>query len=177
MTRMFVRSLFLGVSLCLTTVALCSDIIGIRVSLGYHSTSKFRLRDDRIKAMSGPEVSADFPLFKLPGLQLFATPSVMFGGQLLHGSDIDGTIYRFMVTGRQTVNKDGLFAGLSAGVAHSVSRGLNEFKSADGFISAISLGMPLKFKILGISPNIEGRYYFSSEDQFRGITIGLSASF
>ncbi|MBC8063290.1 MAG: hypothetical protein H7Y17_00545, partial [Chlorobia bacterium] len=57
------------------------------------------------------------------------------------------------------------------------SRGTNEFRSANGFVGSIALGTPLKFKFLGISPNLEGKYYFSSQDQFRGFTIGLSASF
>lgn len=178
MTRKFskpilVTSLFIACA----SLSQASDIIGIRVKLGYHVTNSFELKNGNSGHLEGPEVGIDFPLQKLPGVQIYASPSVMFGGKLKHGGDVDGTIYRFMLSARQTLTKEGVFGSVSAGVAHSISRGLNEFKDSDAFLSGITIGTPLKFKFLGISPNLEGSYYFSSKDQFRGFTIGVSASF
>lgn len=174
---MFSRTAFVG-SLALATVfAAASDTIGVRLKVGYHFTQNFELRNGSSGNLEGPEVAADFPLAKYPGFQLYITPSVMFGGKLTHGSDVDGTIYRFMVTARQTLTREGLYGGISVGAAHSESRGLNEFKDQNGFVTAVSLGTPLKFKFLGLSPSLEGSYYFSSKDQFRGFTIGFAASF
>lgn len=174
---MFLRTIALSALGMGAVVANATDVIGVRLNVGYHWTSDFRLKDDSKKSMSGPEIGADFPLTKLPGIQLFASPSIVFGGQLLSGSDVDGQIYRFMLTARQNLSKEGLYGSVSAGVAHSMSRGGNEFRSASGFVGSAMIGSPLKFKILGITPNVEGRYYFSSEDQFRGFSIGLSANF
>ncbi len=157
--------------------ACADDVIGIRLKVGYHVTQNFELKDHSNGHLEGPEVAADFPLAKYPGIQLYVTPSVMFGGKLTHGSDVDGTIYRFMLTAHQALTKDGFYGAVSAGVAHSETRGLNEFKDQNGFVTALTLGTPLKFKVLGITPSIEGSYYFSSRDQFRGFTIGIAASF
>jgi hypothetical protein len=174
---MFTRFFTLAAIGTAASFAAASDVIGIRVNLGYHWSQNFKLRDGGKGNLEGPEVGVDFPIQNLAGIQLYASPSIVFGGKLVHGSDIDGQIYRFMVSARKTLNRDGFFGSLSLGAAHTESRGLNEFKSADGFIGAVGLGSPLKFKILGVSPNFEGRYYFSSKDQLRGFTIGLSASF
>ncbi len=174
---MLFRTLVFSALATSAVAAVAQDLIGIRVNLGYHFTQKFRLKNDSKKSMSGPEIGVDFPLAKVPGFQLYASPSVVLGGQLFSGSDVDGQIYRFMVTGRQTLNRDGLFGAVSLGAAHSEPRGGNEFRSASGFVGAATIGTPLKFKILGITPNVEGRYFFSSKDQFRGFTIGVSANF
>jgi|GEM_PF-1731413 len=178
MTRTFLRTV-LACSLAGAAIAAHADgdAIGIRLKVGYHVTQSFELRDHSSGHLEGPEISADFPLSKVPGLQFFVTPSVMFGGQLTHGHDVDGTIYRFMLTARETISKDGLYGAVAAGAAHSESRGLNEFKDQNGFVSSVTVGMPLKFKILGVTPSLEGSYYISGQDQFRGFSITLSASF
>jgi len=174
---MFFRTALVGSLATATVFAAASDTIGVRLKLGYHVSQTFELKNGSHGHLEGPEVAADFPLGRFPGLQLYATPSVMFGGKLTHGKDIDGTIYRFMVTARQTLTRDGLYGAFSLGAAHSESRGLNQFRDENGFVTAVSLGTPLKFKVLGISPSLEGGYYFSSKDQFRGFTIGIAASF
>ena len=177
MTRKFIYSLATLAALSIAADSRASDIIGIRVKLGYHFSNSFELKNGNGGSMQGPDIGLDFPMFKFPGVQLYASPSVMLGGKLSHGGDIDGQIYRFMLSARQTLTKEGIFGSVGAGVAHSQSRGKNEFRSETGFLSNITLGVPLKFKFLGITPNFEGSYYFSSQDQFRGFTIGLSASF
>jgi hypothetical protein len=177
MTRKFVYSLACFGLLSFAAVSEASDIIGIRVKLGYHFTNSFELKNGNGGSMQGPDIGVDFPMFKFPSIQIYASPSVMLGGKLSHGGDIDGQIYRFMISARQTLTKVGIFGAVGAGVAHSQSRGKNEFRSQNGFLTNITLGVPLKFNFLGITPNFEGSYYFSSQDQFRGFTIGLSASF
>ena len=174
---MFIKPLIAVASLAAVSAANASDVIGVRLKIGYHWTNSFELKNGGSSQLEGPEIGLDFPIQKLPGFTIYVSPSVMLGGKLTHGGDIDGTIYRFMLSTRQTISKDGWFAGVSAGVAHSVSRGLNEFRDSDGFVSGVTIGTPLKLKFLGISPNIEGSYYFSTKDQFRGFTLGLSASF
>ncbi len=158
-------------------LASAQDVIGVRLNVGYHFTHDFRLRDGGRKNMSGPEIGADFPLAKLPGMQIYASPSIVLGGQLFSGSDVDGQIYRFLVTARQTLNSDGLYGAFSIGAAHSEPKGDNQFRSASSIVAAATIGTPLKFKILGITPNVEGRYYWGAKDQFRGFSIGVSANF
>lgn len=158
-------------------MASAQEVIGVRLNVGYHFTTDFRLKDNSKKSMSGPEIGADFPLAKLPGMQLYVSPSIVLGGQLLSGSDVDGQIYRFMLTARQILNSDGLYGAFSIGAAHSEPRGSKDFRSASSVVAGITVGTPLKFKILGITPNVEGRYYWGAKDQFRGFTIGLSANF
>jgi hypothetical protein len=177
MTRTFLKAALACSAATCAVAASASDVIGVRLKLGYHFTQSFELKNGSTGNLQGPEVAADFPLTKYPGLQLYVTPSIMFGGKLTHGSDVDGTIYRFMVTARQTLNKDGLFGALGIGAAHSESRGTNEFRDANSFVTSACLGTPLKFKLGGIGLNLEGTYYFSTKDQFRGFTIGVSGSF
>lgn len=177
MTRTFLKAALACSAATCAVAASASDVIGVRLKVGYHFTQSFELKDGSNGHLEGPEVAADFPLAKYPGIQLYATPSIMFGGKLTHGSDVDGTIYRFMVTARQTLNRDGLYGTFGVGAAHSESRGTNEFRDANSFVTSVSLGTPLKFKLAGIGLSLEGTYYFSTKDQFRGITIGVAGSF
>lgn len=177
MTRTFLKAALACSAATCAVAASATDVIGVRLKVGYHFSQSFELKDGSSGHLEGPEVAADFPLTKLPGIQLYATPSVMFGGKLTHGSDVDGTIYRFMLTARQTLNKDGLYGALGIGAAHSETRGLNDFKDANSFVSSVSLGTPLKFKLAGIGVSLEGTYYYSTKDQFRGFTIGFAGSF
>ncbi|MBN9503131.1 MAG: hypothetical protein BGO01_11655 [Armatimonadetes bacterium 55-13] len=177
MTRTFLRTI-LGCSvLAGAVVASASDVLGVRLRVGYHFTQNFELKNGGSGHLEGPEVAGDFPLSKLPGIQLYATPSICFGGKLSHGGDIDGSIYRFMISAKQTITRDGFYGIVAAGAAHSESRGLNEFKDANAFVSSVTFGVPLSFKILGVTPSFEGTYYISGKDQFRGFTFGISASF
>ena len=177
MTRMLPRVIAIFALGFAAMMASAQEVIGVRLNVGYHFTSDFRLRDGGKDSMSGPEIGADFPLTKLPGIQLYVSPSIVLGGQLLSGSDVDGQIYRFMLTARQTLGRDGLYGAFSIGAAHSEPKGGKEFRSASSVVAGITVGTPLKFKILGITPSVEGRYYWGAKDQFRGFTIGLSASF
>jgi hypothetical protein len=176
MTRTFYRLLTFGVLASGATIA-SADVIGIRAHLGYHWTQSFELRTGGNGTMSGPEVGIDFPITRLPGIQLYASPSVVFAGRGGLSSGTEGQIYRFSISARQRVSRDGLFATGSIGFAHSQASAAEEFRSANGFVASIGLGAPLKFKFAGVSPSLEGRYYFSSEDQFRGFTVGFSIDF
>ena len=175
MTRTFSRLII--VSAIVSTAAIASaDVIGIRAQLGYHWSGSFELRNGNDGTMSGLDAGIDFPMGNLAGIQLYASPSVVFGGRF-GSTGIEGHIYRFTISGRRQISPDGLYATASAGLAHSQASASEEFRSANGFVGSIGLGVPLKFSFAGLTPNLEGRYYFSAEDQFRGFTIGFSVNF
>lgn len=177
MTRKLNRTYTVALALAGAAICNAQEVVGIRVNLGYHWTQGFELRDGSSGDLTGPELGVDFPLFSFAGIQLDASPSVVFGGKLSLGGEVEGQLYRFLATGRKTLTNDGLYVVGGAGFGHSEARGDQEFKSSSGFVGCIALGTPLRFNLFGVSPNVEGRYYFSNEDQFRGFTIGLSARF
>src|SRR5258707_357806 len=100
MTRMYIR-LALLVALASGATLSQADLLGIRIRAGLHWTSNFDLRNGGTGHLEGPELGADFPMSNMFGLPIYMSPSIVWGGRLRHGADIDGNVYRFMLTTRK----------------------------------------------------------------------------
>jgi hypothetical protein len=177
MTRIVTRLAILGLALATVGTAQ-AQLLGIRARVGYHWSSSFNLRDGSSGTLQGPEFGADLPLTNLAGIGIFASPSIVMGGQLVSGGDTDGNVYRFMVSARKQINFTGLYGQIGVGVGHTEARGDDSFRSQSGFITSFTVGTPISLTFIpGIKPNLEGTYFTSDRGQLRGITLGLSASF
>lgn len=169
---------FAGSALAQTTTTYPNKL-GARLKIAYFSSQKFELRSGGNESLVGPQISLDVPLSRMRGFDLFVTPSIGFGGQLSHGSDIDGNVYRFMLTARKVLNDGGLTGSLSAGFGHTESRGTNAFRDGDGLVGEVALAFPLKGLtfLREVTPGFEFAYSFSRQEQLRAFSFGFTFGF
>lgn len=148
-----------------------------RFKLSYLSTDSFPLKSGDSGRLTGPELGIDLKFQSLGPVNIYFSPSVFLGGKLAHGSDNDGTIYRFMLRAQQNVPLTGFYGFVAAGYAHSQARA-NEFNDVNAFETQLGAGYSLGGAFLGhFSPNLELSFYQAPRGQLRGVSLGLSVGF
>ena len=148
-----------------------------RFRLNYLSTDHFPLKNGDSGRLTGPEIGIDLKFQSFGPVNIYFSPSVFLGGKLAHGSDNDGTIYRFMLRAQQNIPMTGLYGFAAAGFAHSQARN-NEFNDVDSFETQLGAGYSLGGTFLGhFSPNLELSFYQAGKGQLRGVSLGVSVGF
>lgn len=158
-------------------VAAAAHAQDTRFRLSYLSTDRFPLKNGNDGRLTGPELGLDIKFQSIGPVNLYFSPSAFLGGKLAHGSDNDGTIYRFMLRAQQNVPLTGFYGFVAAGYAHSQARA-NEFNDVDAFETQFGGGFALGGNFLGhFTPNLELSVYQASKGQLRGISVGLNVGF
>lgn len=148
-----------------------------RFTITYLSTDKFPLKDGTTGRLTGPEIGLNIKFQSFGTTNLYFQPSAFLGGKLAHGSDTDGTIYRFMVRAQQPIPLTGFYGFFAAGYAHSQARN-GEFNDVEALETQIGGGYALGGSLLGhFSPNLELSFFQASKGQLRGISLGLAVGF
>jgi hypothetical protein len=160
----------------LTTLplAVCADTI--RFKIGYGSTESIQDRQNRQRRLTGLELGVDLPLGPvLPGFDVYASPSVLMGGQFTQGSDLDGFVYRFNLSARRHLTSE-VYGYAAAGVAHTVARG-DQFADRSGFNWTVGFGYELGRLIPGAQTQAEILLHQGDAPAFRGYSVGLGIRF
>lgn len=149
----------------------CAQVTGIRVRAGYGWSGAINSRH-----LTGPELGFDLPVQKLPLVEIDFTGDWLMGGQLAHGGDLDGNVYRFMLSARAQVPgaKVSVFGGL--GWATAQSRG-GQFAAENGEVLQLGVGFPLGAKTPLIAPSLEVAGTFASKSGLSGFNISVAVHF
>lgn len=160
-----------------------TERLGLRLKLGYQFGTSFPLKqNDRTGRLEGPEIALDVPVFRQNDLSFFLTPSITLGGRLRSGSDIDGTVYRFILNAEKQLNPSGFYGRLGIGYGHTQERsGVDVFRDSNDLVGSISFGTPIGGAPRAVSriatPGIEATAYISRQRQLMGFVVGFTFSF
>ena len=148
---------------------------GIRVRAGYGWSGSIDSVSGSRK-LAGPELGFDFPLTQLPLVTIAFTGADLLGGQLSHGIDLDGYVYRFMLTGRASVpaSKFEIFGGVGYATAQARN---HEFGSINGFVSQLGVAIPLTSGLSTFSPSLEIAGSLASKSGLSGYSVSLAVRF
>ena len=148
-----------------------AQVTGFRIRAGYGWSGSINSRH-----LQGPEVGLDFPVQKLPLVEIDFTADWLMGGQLVHGGDLDGNVYRFLLSARAQIPgaKVSVFGGL--GWATAQSRG-GQFASINGEVMQLGVGFPLGMKTPLLAPSLEVAGTFASKSGLSGFNVSLAVHF
>jgi hypothetical protein len=157
-------------------VALSSaQLTGFRVRAGYGWSGAINTVSGS-RHMNGPELGVDFPLTHLPLVEVNLTGDVLLGGQLSRGGDLDGNVYRFLLSARAQIpgSKVGVFGGVGWGTAQA--RG-GEFGSFSGSVMQLGVSVPLGASLPLVSPSLEVAGTTASKSGLSGFSVSLAVKF
>lgn len=130
------------------------------VRLGYYRSDSFTYRPTgERKRLEGLQIGLDWPLnISRSGDQIIRlSPTVVLGGALQHGGDLDATLYRLLVTARLRTKGAPLYTVLGAGLGTTQGRDGTRFSKAYrltgyagvGYDLSRRVGQPVPFLQLG----------------------------
>lgn len=151
-------------------------VSGIRVKVGYGWSGRITDHNNNSRHLTGPELGFELPLTKLPLVQIGLTGDVLLGGQLSHGSDLDGNVYRLMLSGRASIpgSQVGVFGGIGWGWAQA--RG-GQFDNFNGEVAQLGVAIPLGINAPLISPSLELAGTWSSKTGLGGFSASVAVRF
>lgn len=151
-------------------------LTGIRLKAGYGWSGAVRDINGNSRHLQGPELGLDFPLMNPPLVSVSFTGDVLLGGQLARGGDLDGTVYRFLLSGRAAIpgSRFSVFAG--AGYATAQGRG-GSFGSVSGFVTQIGVAIPLTNGLPLVSPSLEIAGNMASRSALSGFSVSVGIKF
>ena len=151
-------------------------VSGIRVKVGYGWSGRITDINNNSRHLTGPILGVEFPLMKLPLVQVGLTGEALLGGQLSRGSDLDGNVYRLMLSGRASIpgSQLGVFGGLGWGFAQA--RG-GEFGNFDAEVAQLGVSFPLGINAPLISPSLELAGTWSSKTGLGGFSASVAVRF
>jgi len=125
--------------------------------------------------LMGPELAVEIPISHQSVVNESFRADVLFGGQLVHGADLDGTICRLMVSTRTTLPGSGIttFGGVGWGFAQARA---GEFNSFNGFVTQLGASLPLGTKMAGLAPSLEVSGSFGRSG-LSGYSVGIAVHF
>jgi len=164
-----------GFAIVLGASASAQDDFPIRFRLGYAITGDFELQNGRTSSMSGPELQIELPMTMIGKTELALTASIFGGGRLVSSGDTDGDVFRFYLTGRQTLNSKGVYASLGVGYGHTAARA-GSYDAVDGTVFRLAIGTPTK---IGKWKNtdLEFAYTAARAGQLKGFFVGVASKF
>lgn len=152
-----------------------AQLTGFRVRAGYGWSGSIDAVGGS-RHLQGPEFGVDFPLTHLPLVDVSLTGDVLLGGQLSHGSDLDGNVYRFLLSARVHIpgSQISAFGGIGWGTAQS--RG-GQFGSFNGMVTQLGVSFPLGVNTPVISPALEVAGTLASKSGLGGFSVSLAVKF
>lgn len=149
-----------------------------RVTLGYGRTESFRNNASQRVHLEGPEIGLEIPLARpAPGAPIIMLmPSVLLGGQLRHGGDTDGYVYRAQVGVNAPLGANGFYTRFALGYSASQARN-NEFENQSGFTQRYTVGYGLNTYGAADRASLEVSYHSGSDGALRGWTFGVNIRF
>jgi len=169
----------ISVILCGAAIGLCSaeSVAGIGIRAGYYFGNSFEgLVPGSHRRIEGYEFGADLPLARLPLAEIRLSPTVVFGGATQHGSDTDGTIYRFVLGAKIGAPATPFYGAVGVGFAAAQNRGGRQFDADSGAVAQLTLGYEPTAKLPGLSLYYEVSYTYGS-DQLSGLSLAVGAKF
>jgi hypothetical protein len=162
----------------LATVAAAANaqLTGFRVRAGYGWSGSITNVNNNSRRLVGPEFGIDFPLTHLPLIDVSLTGDVLLGGQLSHGSDLDGNLYRFLLSARASIpaSRIAVFGGIGWATAQARS---GEFGSINGQVMQLGVALPLGLKVPLLSPSLEIAGTIASKSGLSGYSVSLGIKF
>lgn len=142
-----------------------------KIKVGYTTGNSFTLNDNTTSArLSGPEIGLEVPFKGVGGLaNVVFAPSVLLGGQLNKGSDLDGYVYRLNLIARTGMTGANAFYGI--GYNYATPRGGANFSKKSGTEIVIGGAAPL------IGGGFEIAYHITSLGPARGFTVSFNLGF
>lgn len=182
---MKVRSFVLPLAACTFTTAFAGDdltfihssrqlpvpkVLGANIKVGYTFGNSLTLNDGTTsKRLNGPEIGVEIPAFSLGPTSINFAPSVLLGGQLNHGNDLDGYVYRMMLLGRASAVGATAFYGI--GYSYQTPRGGANFDKKGG----------VEFQVGGAAPLVGGglelTFHSGSVPAARGYSLSYTLKF
>jgi hypothetical protein len=152
-----------------------AQVTGFRVRAGWGWSGAIDTTSGS-RHMNGPEFGVDFPLTHLPLVEVNLTGDVLLGGQLSHGGDLDGNVYRFLLSARAQIpaSKIGVFGGV--GWATAQARG-GEFGSINGEVFQLGVSFPLGVNAPLITPSLELAGTMASKSGLSGFSLSIAVRF
>ncbi|MFI5385833.1 MAG: hypothetical protein ACHQ50_06900 [Fimbriimonadales bacterium] len=151
-----------------------AQVGGIRFSAGYGWSGSIPNTTTGSSHLLGPELIAELPAAHMTQVEFDFRADVLLGGQLARGSDLDGTVYRFLLIARTSVpgSKVSTFGGIGWGTAQARA---GEFAGFSGMVNQIGLSFPLGIGSSGLAPTVELASSIASRSGLSGysLTIGL----
>ncbi|MCB8933471.1 MAG: hypothetical protein M9921_00845 [Fimbriimonadaceae bacterium] len=149
-----------------------------RVTLGYGRTETFRNNASQRVHLEGPEIGLEIPLARpAPGAPvIMLMPSVLLGGQLTHGGDTDGYVYRGQIGVNAPIGAKGFYTRFAIGYSASQARN-NEFEDQSGFTQRYTVGYGLNTYGAADKASLEVSYHTGSDGALRGWTFGANIRF
>ncbi|HTQ09285.1 MAG TPA: hypothetical protein VMI31_04370 [Fimbriimonadaceae bacterium] len=138
------------------SAAACAQLSsGIRIFGGYGWSGSISNTTTGSTHLLGPELGLEFPVSKIANTaETDIRADVLLGGQLAHGSDLDGYIYRFLWSARTAI--PGSTASTFAGIGWGWGEARNgEFPSFNGFITQIGVDIPMGLGVGNLTPSLE----------------------
>jgi hypothetical protein len=170
-------SLLVTAALGATSLAHAQGLgLGGTAKVGYGVTNRVTGTGGASGSISGLELGFEFPISGFGPIALYGAPSVLMGGRLVRGGDIDGDIYRFLVVARQNVplTQAYLFAGAGISQARMRTPG---FANRSGFATTLGGGVPMTGFIPGAQTSLELAMHQGNAPALRGFTVSLVARF
>jgi hypothetical protein len=98
------------------------------------------------------------------------------GGQLSRGSDLDGNVFRILLSARAHIPGSQMSAFGGIGWATAQARG-GQFASVNGEVLQLGVSFPLGMKTPVLSPSLEVAGTFASKSALGGFSISLGFHF
>lgn len=136
------RKLALTFAVCAAFAAAHAQLTGIHVFAGYGWSGSVPNTTTGSTHLVGPEIGFDLPLAHLTQVEFDFRADILLGGQLSHGSDLDGNVYRFLAIARTSIpgSKVSTYAGV--GWASAQARA-GEFASFNGSVTQLGVSVPV----------------------------------
>lgn len=145
------------------------SVFGGKIRVGYTYGNSFTLNDNSSKRLSGPEIGLEIPFRTMGPLSISFAPSVLLGGQLSKGSDLDGYVYRTMILARTNAAVASAFYGV--GYVYQSPRGGAAFDKKGGYEIQIGGAAPL------VGGGLELTYHITNVNAAKGYTLSYLLKF
>jgi len=133
----------------------CAQTSGIRVFGGYGWSGTISNTTTGSTHLLGPEIGFELPLSHFTSMaEMDFRADVLLGGQLAHGSDLDGYIYRFMLSARTSVPGSQVSTFGAIGYGSGQARN-SEFPSFSGVVTQVGIDIPLGMAVPKLAPALE----------------------
>lgn len=149
-----------------------------RVHVGYGRTESFRNAASERVRLEGPEIGLEIPLSRpLPGSPvIMLMPSVLLGGQLTHGGDTDGYVYRAQIGVNAPIGAQGFYTRFAIGYSAAQARN-DEFDDQSSISQRYTVGYGLNTFGAADKASLEVSYHTGSGGALRGWTFGANIRF
>lgn len=152
--------------------------VPFHIHVGYGRTNTFTNNSAQEVHLEGPEIGIDIPLQRPLGNGpiIMLMPSVLLGGQLAHGGDTDGYVYRLQVGVNGPIGAQGFYTRFAVGYSVAQARG-GQFDEEKSFSQRYTLGYGLNALGLADKASVEVSYHNGSRAVLKGWTVGANIKF